>query len=416
MLLLRGGGAGLTFFLTLVFARLLGPIEFGLYSLGFAILSILSVISRFGLDNVVLKQVAAHYPAQPDIYCSYIQKGIILTAGIGAIVVVLMWMFSEIIASNIFQEPRLSEVLDLFSFVLIPMSLMYILSEIYKGQGKPNHSVFILVFLPPLITLVFVFFIWSVWEISLSKLIVALGVGFLASLLVCFFKLRKMMTKIWETKLSYLELLKQSYPMLLVSSISLFLGWSDMIILGIFSELGDIGIYSVATRVALVTTLVLLSVNTVVAPKYASLYKKKAMFDLKKLSQKTSKILFGAVLVPTCICLFFPEWVMGWFGDEYASGAFILIILVIGQFVNVLSGSVRYLLTMTGGENKLRRILFYTALMNIILSVFFVRLYGSLGVASATSISLVTWNIWATIEVRKHLGFWPINLLYSANK
>ena len=67
------------------------------------------MISRFGLDNVVLKQVAAHYPAQPDIYCSYIQKGIILTAGIGAIVVVLMWMFSEIIASNIFQEQRLSD-------------------------------------------------------------------------------------------------------------------------------------------------------------------------------------------------------------------------------------------------------------------------------------------------------------------
>jgi O-antigen/teichoic acid export membrane protein len=106
--------------------------------------------------------------------------------------------------------------------------------------------------------------------------------------------------------------------------------------------------------------------------------------------------------------LFFAEWILSFFGESFQSGALVLRILAIGQFGNVICGSVSMLLAMTGHAKALQRIVWATALMNIGLSVVLVQGMGALGVAIATAISVFTWNIWAFLTARKKLGFWTI--------
>lgn len=58
-----------------------------------------------------------------------------------------------------------------------------------------------------------------------------------------------------------------------------------------------------------------------------------------------------ALAVPVlAFMVFFPEFLMGLFGEEYKVAAPLLQILAIGQFINVITGSVGYLLNMTGHE------------------------------------------------------------------
>jgi O-antigen/teichoic acid export membrane protein len=114
--------------------------------------------------------------------------------------------------------------------------------------------------------------------------------------------------------------------------------------------------------------------------------------------------------------IFYSEWFMGLFGAQYRTGAIILIILSVGQFVNVSFGSVGYLLSMTGRENSLRNIMLTSSAINIILSIIGVKLYGYVGVAYATAFSTILWNALSLIVVKRHLGFWTISLRLENEK
>ena len=108
------------------------------------------------------------------------------------------------------------------------------------------------------------------------------------------------------------------------------------------------------------------------------------------------------------IMVFLPELIMGLFGDEFKEASNLLAIMAIGQFINVATGSVGYLLTMSGHEKDLRRVTFFSGPLTVLLSYVLILQYGVLGAAIATAVGLSVQNLLALIVVRKRLGFWPI--------
>jgi len=99
---------------------------------------------------------------------------------------------------------------------------------------------------------------------------------------------------------------------------------------------------------------------------------------------------------------------MGLFGDEFIVAGNLLVIMAIGQFINVATGSVGYLLNMSGHERDFRRVTFFSGPLTVILSFILIDQYGVLGAAIATAVGLSLQNILALFMVRKRLGFWPI--------
>jgi O-antigen/teichoic acid export membrane protein len=112
----------------------------------------------------------------------------------------------------------------------------------------------------------------------------------------------------------------------------------------------------------------------------------------------------AAVPVAAGIALF-PRQIMSAFGAEFSDGAMLLVILSLGQLVNVISGSVNALLSMCGFESDLRNILLTSGGFAILLSVVLTRTYGVQGTAIATAVALVVQNIYAVWIVKKRLGF-----------
>jgi len=414
-LLLRSVGAGLAFISILFFARILGASDFGLFSLGLVIITIISIFTRLGLDNVVLKQVSAHLTSEKEIANGYIYTVSKVVIFIGLLVSVLLWFLAEPISTQIFNKSDLTKVLKYFSLVIIPMSIVVIWSEVHKALGKPQLSAFVQAVVPSGLTLIIVFCIWSLGTVSLAQLIVSVAIGFCISLFIYLFSLKLNFTSC-KSAISYSSAIRQGLPMLMVSSGALVMSWSDIVILGVYVSSEDVGVYAAASRTVMVTTLILIAVNAVTAPKYARLYKEGDIPAIAKLAQASSIVLLLTVLFPTLILIFFPEWVMSWFGPGYAVGTTILIVLAFGQFVNVACGSVGYLLTMTGREETLRNIFVVAATLNIVLSVLLVDHFGVIGVAYATAFSVMFWNVWAMIEVRMHLGFWSIFILKIGSK
>jgi O-antigen/teichoic acid export membrane protein len=92
------------------------------------------------------------------------------------------------------------------------------------------------------------------------------------------------------------------------------------------------------------------------------------------------------------------------FGSQFTVGAEVLKILAIGQFINVVTGPVGYLLMMSGNERLMRNNIIVSTVICIILNSILIQKFGIFGGAIATAFCLALMNIISTIFVWNRLG------------
>ena len=103
------------------------------------------------------------------------------------------------------------------------------------------------------------------------------------------------------------------------------------------------------------------------------------------------------------IILVFSKQILHFFGAEFIEGSTALIILAIGQLFNSFCGPVGNLLNMTGNHKEFRNVIFISLLINIVLNFVLIKDFGINGAATATTISLIAWNLLGVIIVKKKL-------------
>ena len=86
---------------------------------------------------------------------------------------------------------------------------------------------------------------------------------------------------------------------------------------------------------------------------------------------------------------------MGLFGTEYSRSALLLVILALGQLVNVMTGSLGYLLSMSGHERDMRTIVLLSGPFAMLAALVLIPLYGVTGVAVATALAVAAQNLGA---------------------
>jgi len=419
ILVFKSFGALLSFVALLLIAQVLGVKGYGLFMLGLTITNILSIFVRLGLDNVVLKNVSSLRESSPMLSEGYLVSTLKVVIVVSVFMMFFLYSTAEIISTNVFDKPNFASVFQIFVFLIPVNALVFIFAEYFKAILKPLFSTFWQSIFPPLLFIFLCLFsIFYGYEISLETIVYFWILGFVGSLIIFYvFRFLQKSNRLIK-KIRLWKLINQGIPMLMVSSGALVLAWSDIIILGILGTDEDVGIYSAASRIVLVTSLLLMAINALTAPVFSRLYNENKIEELAKVAKLSTNILAVTVFIPTLVLFTYPDEILGLFGNEFKEGVLLLPTLAVGQFINVSCGSVGYLLTMTGLEKKFSYIMLTTAAINIFLSVFLFNIYGILGVALSTAISIIIWNFWAVYEVKKHLGFLtlPIPLLRSKTK
>ena len=134
------------------------------------------------------------------------------------------------------------------------------------------------------------------------------------------------------------------------------------------------------------------------------------LFTAISTSPPSSTVREAALKIPTSAAV--PQ-IPSMIGPEFLAGSALLVVLALGQFVNVATGSVGYLLMMTGHEKLMRNSVAIAAALNLALNLTLVPVAGAMGAAIATAISLATLNLVATYYVWSHLGIVMIPFLRS---
>jgi O-antigen/teichoic acid export membrane protein len=175
--------------------------------------------------------------------------------------------------------------------------------------------------------------------------------------------------------------------------------WIAALVLILYSSASQLAEFHVAARVTILVSLILIVVNSVTAPAYAKYFRENNVDGVRRVSETAASLLFLLCLGPVFLFLVFPGQILSIFGKSYVSAAEILIILLVGHLVNILSGSVGYILMMSGNSNVYKSNTFFGAVTVTLLAISLIPIYGGVGAAVATSCGMCVKNLLGVYKV-----------------
>ena len=419
--LMRGGlgsilvgilGVGLSLAVSVLLARILGPKQYGIYALAFSIITIISVPTKLGLPQLVLRETAkAHVVKQWGLMRGIWQWSTIAVCVFSTLTALIALTFIFFDSEKI---TNLQSVI-IVALILIPLiSLANLRDGALKGLkhvvlGQLTESIIRpLFFVVMLLTLYYGFDvmspIYAMGAQALSAMLAfLLGVGLL-------FYARPVQLKsqpicVYRTK----EWMGAALPLAMISGMQIINSQADIIMLGFFRSPEEVGIYKIVVTGSGLVAFGLQVVSMVVAPHFASLHASGEIKKLQKLVTQSAKVTL-LIALPTFILLaLFGELLIEFvFGSEYIAGYLPLAILAFGQLINALIGNVGLLLNMSGNEKETMRGLFIAVVSNIVLNVLLIPTFGIVGAAIATAITFIVWNLILRRAVLKKLNIEPV--------
>jgi len=404
-LVLKVLAAGAVFFLNVILARMLGADGSGLFFLSYTIVLIGATAGCIGMESALVKFVAGNESSgcHGKVLGVY-RKAMLYVLISSSVLSLALYIVSPWLSAVLFGKPELAALLPIMLVALVPLSLYTLHAYALQGLKKIAASISVLSLIAPSIICALSLILFPFYGIEGTGY--AYLIAAYVTLLVGVWFWRKYTTKfksemvVFDSK----ELLTSSLPMYGGVVMGILITWTPMLFLGVWESSENIGIYSAASRTAMLTSFVLMAVNSIAAPKFAALHKQNNLQEIGEVAQNSTKLMVYLSAPVLMLFIFFPEWVLSIFGDEFRSGAFVLVILAIGQFVNVATGSVGYLLLMTGRERSMRNNLMFCAFLAVIMNWLLIPAYGVIGGAIATAVILASQNIIATIIVWRKMG------------
>lgn len=400
-LVLRLFGAVVGYIFTIYVSNKYGADVYGLVALCFSIFLIVGVFGRLGLDTNLIKFFSQD---KNDTEAGIFYKSIIISFIASCFFAVIVYVFREPIVLEFYQDPK-PELLDYLPWVLacIPFwNVAMICSSLLRAKKQSMAYSFINYPSRFLFSVLLLYFFVNLSD----NPVIIMKAHFWAVVITAVFSLILAIRKLdlsMKNSITSAFFVKDSFPMLLSSSILILLSIVDTQIMGVYESKTNVGIYTVAIKITALTTFTLQAINSILAPKIAKSHAERS-FTFEKLIRFSTNLNFIITVLLAGVIIIFNKTILGLFGEEFENGNIILIILCIGQVVNSFSGSVGIILQMIGKQKVQQNFVLIALLINIILTFMLTPVYGGLGAATATVISMAFWNIGCSIYIKRSLG------------
>jgi O-antigen/teichoic acid export membrane protein len=193
-------------------------------------------------------------------------------------------------------------------------------------------------------------------------------------------------------------------PLVVIGATGILMNRTGVLLLGWIGDTKSAGIYSLAFSIAFVVALPQTAINTLFAPTVSILFTRKDQAMLQVLITKSSSWNLCAAAFIGASLLILAEPLLAWFGEDYVAGVPALRILLVGQVIAASAGSQMHVMTMTGNERGAAALLIAGALGNIITGVALIYLFGLVGAAIASTMTLIVWNVAMALFIWRRLN------------
>ncbi len=400
--------------LTVMLGRTLGAEGLGIISLANQIIAILLIFCFLGTNQILIKEISISFDNKElGRISDIIRSSIKLIGTISLIVAIIIISARKRISFSFFNEPQLIQPLTLFCLALVPQMISRILSAGLIGYRKIWQSNLVDQALSTLITLLIFAFLYFINKITILSIAFAYIIGRVLVTIIVGSYWKNIHPYKGEGKNLLQVLVKPAIPLYVATLSTVINANSSIIILGLFEDAKQIGLFTVASRVALLTSFFLQITISALAPNISTLYKKKDIESLRNMIQRTTLGLFIIGLMSFIIFSISGKYILGIWGEDFKSAYAILIIISIGQLLNISTGPAGLILTMCGFEKTIGNISIISLIVSLLLNIIFISVWGITGAAIAMATTIIFDNIAKLVYAYKKTGIWTLKLNFK---
>ena len=369
------------FFVKIYVIDVVGLEEWGKYVIAHTFSSFSETFLSIGIPFVILKFLPSLI--DKDINKASRVANIFLKYAIviGLCYVIIIYFTSDIINKYIFNDINQFNNILFLMCLHVPISMLFgvvvsLYRSIFKIKEIVVYGTLVTVSLRALLTF---FTLHYFDDISYFILIEVMTQIFVLTILIYLFN--KENFKIFVSS-DYSEVcddnivMNYGKKMFLNSTIAYISVHALKFIMSIKLPSQDVGAYSILLTISGLTTFLLINLNKVFAPAISKLYSDGKTKELNTLYKKTT-ILVNLITLPlVVIIVLFSDEILLLYTTQMLEYKSFLLFMLIGGIMSLVSGSSGTFMIMAGLENKNLNILIIKSILIIILSFYFIPIYG----------------------------------------
>lgn len=407
---------GLLLGISIVLAQNLGRSDFGIYTYAMSWVIMFSMIQRSGLAILLVREVAVYN--SKDQYSH--MNGLVLRSWQFVIVVciiaiVLLTLICEVL---VWFKDDTQYRLMYYALPLLPiLGTMSLMEAVTRGFGKAlagqlgefvvRHAAHILFF----IAIVFGFLPWDATpQTALVTCVLGalVGLALTAYIYKSVYVPNRSLTNTFEDKRW-----KKSLLMLTSSTgMSAINGYIAIVIAGLWLPASEIASLQIAIQITILISMGLVVINITQAADLAHNYASGKLQEVQNLATQGCWLGFAfGGSVALVLIVGGSELIEFLFGNEFNDTYHLVLILIIGQLFNTLTGVPSAVLNAAHHENKVLTSVFLSTVFILIFIFPLGILYETTGVAWTITFSLIIWKTAAIYLLKKETNIICLPLL-----
>jgi O-antigen/teichoic acid export membrane protein len=392
VLVLRPSGLIFRFAASVLLARTLGALGYGVYAYAITWFGFLVIPTTLGLDHVVLRYVAAY--KETKTWGSL--RGLLrFSFGLGALAGVAAAIVGIAILGLLPGSWSVTRQAIAITFLILPIAVVtQVRQSSLRALDHPTLALLpeTIVYPGSLALLVVVASFLSGRDVSVLTVAWMNGAAWLGAFLVGTYLLwRRLPVEIQDTQATFdrPRWMSMVPPLIFIGGAYHLVSRGEVLMLGYLGGSRDIGLYTVASRVAELTQYMYEAMTLVGGSLFSAIYASGDRQELQRFTTLCAKtILWGSIPVLLVFNLAAP-WLLGLFGPEFVEGTTVLRLLTTAFFLSGLSGFVIVMLYMTGHQRDVAVVMGAMGLSNLGLSSLLIPRFGIVGAAISCGITVV---------------------------
>jgi O-antigen/teichoic acid export membrane protein len=397
--------------------RTLGPEAYGAVTVLTQGAFVVSFLTRSGMDMAVLRDVAVEVGVERWPYIrTPVARAVTIAAVVSTLAALLVFVARDAVADLFSLDPGLREYAVEAAALGLPfLALANVWLSATRGLKIMRYTLYVFWAGQPVVWVLLMLAGWQVSETPWMS-VLAYSLSWLwAAVAAGYFWRRE--SRSWEAAPmetgAMSRLFRYAGPRAPAALFSQLLFWTDLFVLTRYASGTEVGVYSAALRAGQVIVLFLTSVSLMFSPFVADLHNRGERDRLDKLFKSLTRWTIAATMPLFLVLLVVPGPALRIFGVEFAGGQAALLIILAGQFINIATGSVGFVLIMVGRTGWDLIVYAGSLVLNVGLAVWLCPRYGMEGAAIANSVTFAL-SKWARLAlVKRFVDIQPYDRSYT---
>ncbi len=416
----------LSFSVIVLINRVASVAEFGAYMYALSIISLLRIVSVFGGERWLVREVATSVD-EPNSSNGYHLKNGVLVVSMSASIIIAVGLYVAIeFAPWLFNDDALKVVK--LSLLLLPLVTLVTVYQAYiRGLHRavvaqiPDAIIRPILMVSGLLMLGFLTTITlSATELMSLQITSTLLVFVILTWVSLSIAKKFSHSNVSTEKFAYSEFLRAGVTLVFIAVVIRGSSFVINIMLGNLGTVTDVALFSVSKRVSDLVTFMQAAIVMPLAPMIAKKFKQSKQQELMKLAVAASWGGLIFALPVSVVLIVFPELILSVFGNDYSAAVNVLQIMVITQLITVSLGPVTVWLTMTKNEGAAIKAAVLGFVTLITVAYISIPEYGAVGGALSFSSGLLVTQLvmlaYVATRVKVDSSIFGLRYLFSQRK